>query len=118
MFSLTVINFRRIAIACLLAIALFGGSALKIGNDNTALAEVLKRDAVDLSREEVGSEAEIQAAKAKRRAMQAEMSQRAKDDGSESVSDKLNLDEPVPQSTKEFIRDLGKDDSINSKLRP
>lgn len=118
MFTFSKGNLRRIAIACLLAIALFCGSAWRTGNDSGALAEVLKRDAVDLSREEVGSKAEIEAAKAKRRAMQAEMSQRAKDNGSESVSDKLNLDEPVPESTKEFIRDLGKDDSINSKLRP
>lgn len=116
MFTLPRINVRRIAIACLCSLFLFLGLA---AIDNAcAVAEVLKPDAVGLPREEITDEVEIETNINKRREMQAKMSEMADDDSeSESVTEKLNLNEPVPQSTKEFVRDLGKDDSINSKLR-
>lgn len=113
-------NFRRIAIACLLATALLMSSALTAGNFNRADADVLKRDAVDLPRQEsAGREAEYEAAKANRRAMQAQMSQQAEEnDDSESVSEKLNLNEPVPQSTKKFFKQIEREEPIENETRP
>ncbi|MGV2827519.1 hypothetical protein [Myxosarcina sp. GI1(2024)] len=113
-------NLRRIAIACLLGFALLVSSALTPGNFNRARAEVLKRDAVNLPREESADrKAEYEAAKANRRAMQAQMSQEAeKNDDSESVSEKLNLNEPVPQSTKKFFKQIEREEPIENETRP
>ncbi|WP_052055603.1 hypothetical protein [Myxosarcina sp. GI1] len=105
MFTFLKSNLRRLAIASLVAIALFSSLVFSSGNYNTAFAaEPLKRDAVDMAGEDTINDAEYESAKAKRRAMQAQMSQQAEeDDSSKSASEKLNLGEPVPESTKEFF---------------
>lgn len=113
-------NLRRMAIACLVAIVLFSGSALGIGNNNLALAaETLKRDTVDLPNEESINNAEYESAKAKRRAMQAQMSQQAEDnDRGESATEKLNLNESTPRTTKKFFEQVEGDEPINNETRP
>lgn len=95
---------------CLISFTFFFGSTWGIGQGDRALAEVQTRDTVGVAEQASLSEAEYELAKANRSQIQAERSQRAEDEAeakanSESIVEKLNLDEIV-SSTEEDAFDL------------
>ena len=95
---------------CLISLALFFGSAWGIGQGDRVGAEVQTKDTVNIPEQNSLSESEYESAKANRNRIQAEMSQRAEDEAeakanSESIVEKLNLDEIV-SSTEEDALDL------------
>ncbi len=98
MFILAKIDFRRLLSVCLISVVLFIGSAIALGHQDTAFAEVLERDAVGISGNNVLNDTEYESAKANRNRLQAELSQQAEAEAeakadSESIAEKLNLDE-------------------------
>ena len=98
MFILSKVDFRRLLAVCLISVVLFFGSAIAIGHQDTAFAEVLERDAVGITGEKPLNDTEYESAKANRNRLQAELSQQAEAEAkvktnSESVAEKLNLDE-------------------------
>lgn len=101
---LSKIHLRRLFAIGLISITLFFGSAWGI-HSNNALAEVLKRDNVGISEDNVVvDDAEYESAKISRNRKQAERSKQAeKDLESESVSDKLNLDEIISPGVKDGL---------------
>ena len=104
MFKLAKIDFRRFFAVCLISVVLFFGSAIAIGHRDIAFAEVLERDAVGITGEKPLNDTEYESAKANRNRLQAELSKQAEAEAevrtnSESVAEKLNLDEIVTPST-------------------
>lgn len=97
MFILSKVDFRRLLTVCLISLVLFIGSAIAIGHQDTAFAEVLERNAVGI-KEKPLSDTEYESAKANRNRLQAELSEQAEAEAkvktnSESVAEKLNLNE-------------------------
>ena len=97
MFILSKVDFRRLLAICLISVVLFIGSAIAIGHQDTAFAEVLERNAVGI-KEKPLSDTEYESAKANRNRLQAELSEQAEAEAkvktnSESVAEKLNLNE-------------------------
>ncbi len=104
MFILSKVDFRRLLAACLISVVLFIGSAIAIGHQDTAFAEVLERDTVGITEEKALSDTEYESAKANRNRLQAELSQQAEAEAktktnSESAAEKLNLGEIKTPST-------------------
>ncbi len=101
------INLRRIFAVCLVLVTLFIGSALGMGHQEQALAdEVLQQQPVGISGKNALNDAEYESAKANRNQLQAELSKQADDENnSESVAEKLNLDEIVPPVVKNTLND-------------
>ena len=98
MSKLLKIDFRRVLTVCLVSALLFLGSAIAFPQNDFAIAEVLKRDTVGISGDEILDEGEYESAKASRNREQAERSKKAEvkaeaKTDSESVAEKLNLDE-------------------------
>jgi hypothetical protein len=88
---------------------LFLGLAFGSGNNNQVLATVLNRQPDDAATEKPVHDATYEELKAKRSEVQAQRSKIAsqKSDGDEeNVSEKLNLDESVPDSTKKFFKQI------------
>ncbi|MGF1589943.1 MAG: hypothetical protein ACFCU7_11995 [Pleurocapsa sp.] len=105
MFLFSKIDLRRILATCLVLVTFLIGSAIAIGPQNQAFAEVLKQDTPPgISGETVLSDVEYESAKANRNQLQAELSKQADDeDDSKSVAEKLNLDEIVPPAVKNTL---------------
>ncbi len=101
------INLRRICAICLISVTLFIGSAIGIGHQDQAFAEVLKRNALGVSGDEKPiDEAAYESLKANRNQLQAERSKLADDEASsESAKEKLNLDEIAPPKLKNILED-------------
>ncbi len=98
MFIFAKIDFRHLFAVCLISVVLFIGSAIAVDRQNTAFAEVLERDTVGITGDKPLSDTEYESAKANRNRLQAELSQQAESKAeaktnSESVAEKLNLDE-------------------------
>ena len=92
---------------CLVSVVLFIGSAIAIGHQDIAFAEVIEAesDAVVVSPRKPLSDTEYESAKANRNQVQAELLKRAEDKAeakaeSESVAEKLNLNEIVSPTDK------------------
>jgi hypothetical protein len=103
------INFRRILVVFLVQITLFLGLAFGSGNNDQVLATVLNRQPDDAATEKPVDDATYEELKAKRSEVQAQRSKIAsqKSDGDgENISEKLNLDESVPDSTKKFFKQI------------
>jgi hypothetical protein len=98
-------QLRRIVIIGLISLLVFFSSALRIDGSDRVLAEVLKRDAVGITKESSLSEAEYESAKANRNQIQAERSKQAEKDAAadKSVADKLNLEEIAPPAVKDAL---------------
>lgn len=99
------VNLRRIFSIGLLSITLFLGSAIAFCQNDLAMAEVLKRGAVGISGETVMDETEYESAKIDRNQEQAARSEQASKENeekleSETVAEKLNLDEITDTLTK------------------
>jgi uncharacterized protein YlxW (UPF0749 family) len=103
MYIFSKINLRRICAICLISLTLFITSAINIGYQNQAFAEVLKPE----TQEKPLNDAEYESAKAKRSQLQAERSKLAKKANertrSQDVEDKLNLDEITPPKIKDVL---------------
>ena len=100
------INLRRIFAVCLVLVTLFAGSAIGIGYQEQAFAEVLERDTLGISGEKALSDEEYESAKANRNQLQAELSKQTDEENdSKSVAEKLNLDEIVPPVVKNTLDD-------------
>lgn len=98
------VQLRRIAIIGLLFITVFFGSVLGIGHSDRVLAEVLKRDAVGMTKESSLGDTEYESAKANRNQIQAARSQQAAEDlDNKRTADKLNLDEIVPPAVEKAL---------------
>lgn len=107
MFLLSKIQLRRLFAIGLISISLFFSSAWGLNSDR-ALAEVLKRDAVGMTEDNVIDDAEYESAKMTRNQKQAERSLQAearaeKQAEKESVSDKLNLDDILPPAVEDAL---------------
>jgi hypothetical protein len=104
MFLFSKINFRRILAICVLSISLLVGSALGISEGDRAFAEVVKSEAVGIPGEGSIDQAEYESAKENRREIQAEISKEAEENkDSESIAEKLNLEEIVPPAIKNTV---------------
>ena len=95
------IKFQQFLAVCLISLTVFFGSVWGIGQGDRVLAEVQIRDTVNIPEQNSLSESEYELAKANRNRIQAEMSQKAEEKAeakanSESVAEKLSLDEIVP----------------------
>jgi hypothetical protein len=97
-------QLRRIITIGLISITVFFGSFLGIGHSDRVLAEVLKRDAVGITKESSLTDAEYESAKANRNQIQAERSKQAAEDlDNKKTADKLNLDEIVPPAVEKAL---------------
>jgi uncharacterized membrane protein len=93
-FSISKSNLRRIFSIGLLSISLFLGSAIAFSSNNIAIAETAKGNTPGISGETVIDESTYESAKADRNQRQAARSQQADtEDESETVAEKLNIDE-------------------------
>ena len=106
--SFSKIKFRRVLAICLISVTVFFGSAFGIGQSDRALAEVVKRDEAVISESKPLDDAEYESAKANRNQIQAQMSKKAENEAktkadSESVSEKLNLDEITSPATNDAL---------------
>ena len=116
MFSLQ--NLRRMVTVCLVSVTFFIGIGLNPGN-TTAIADSITRDSVDFSSDTPVSDAQYEADKVSRQQRQAMRSELAdQDNENKSISDKLNLDEALPRSTKKFGEQITGDEPINNETRP
>jgi hypothetical protein len=115
MFLRSQIGFRRILVIFLVQITLFFGLAFGSGNNDRALAAVLNPVEV----EKPVDDSTYEDLKAKRREAQAARSEMASQDSSdENLPEKLNLDEPVPDSTKTFFKQIQGKEPIIDKTEP
>jgi hypothetical protein len=115
MFILSKIGFRRILVIFLVQVTLFFGLAFGSGNSDRALATVLNPVEV----EKPVDDATYKDLKAKRREAQAERSELAsQDNNDENLQEKLNLEEPVPDSTKTFFKQIKGEEPIIDKTEP
>jgi hypothetical protein len=115
------INFRRILVLCLVQITLFFGLAFGSGNSYQVSATVLNREANDAATEKPVDDATYKELKAKRSEAQAERSKIASQKGNtddEDISEKLNLDESVPDSTKKFFKQIQGKEPLIDKTEP
>ena len=122
MFSLSKINLRRITTVFLLSITLFFSVAL-IGNTPAIAAEAITRDATKGITSDVVSDAEYEADKASRQQKQAMRSKQAEEraeleNENKTISEKLNLNESLPRSTKKLGEQIAGDEPINNETRP
>lgn len=104
MFSL--FNARRIFSTFLLSVTLFFGVA--VISHSPAIADAITRDITNAEMENKVSDAEYESAKASRQQKQAMRSEKAEAqaelNGDESIKDRLNLDEILPES----VENIGK----------
>ena len=101
MFSL--INLRRVFSAFLVTVVLFLGSV--VISQPSAIADSITRDVTNAEMEENISDAEYQSAKANRQREQAMRSQQAEamaEQDNDTISEKLNLDEIVPDRVEKI----------------
>ena len=122
MLSLSKINLRRIAAVFLVSITLFFSVAV-IGNNNALAADSITQDVTNLNSVDAVSDREIELDKANRQQKQAMRSQQAESNAkfeaeNKSISEKLNLDEALPRSTKKFIEQVKGDEPIDNETRP
>lgn len=97
-------QLRRIVTIGLISLTIFFGFAWGIGHSDRVLAEVLKRDAVGITKESSLNDAEYESAKANRNQIQAARSKQAEEDVEDkSVADKLNLDEIAPPAVEDAL---------------
>lgn len=117
MFSFFKINLRQITTVFLLSAALFFGVAF--GNMSAVAAESITRDVSNLNTGDVVSDQEYEMDKASRQQEQAMRSAMATpEQENESISEKLNLDEALPRSTKKFIDQIKGDEPIDNETHP
>lgn len=119
------INLRRLATVFLASITLFLGvlGVALVNNTSAIAAESITRDVSDLNSVDIVSDAEYEADKAKRQQKQAMRSQQAETQAdfeaeNETISEKLNLDEALPRSTKKFFEQIAGDEPIDNETRP
>lgn len=95
-------NFRRILAIGLISLTLFLGSGVR---SDRAWAEVSQPEPVGISEQGTLNDSEYESAKANRRELQAELSKQAAkvNSDSDSVAEKLNLDEIVAQPVKDSV---------------
>ena len=122
MSSLSKVNLRQIATVFLVSITLFFSVTI-VGNNNAIAAEAITRDMTNLPLDAPVGDDAYQAMKAGRQQEQARRSQKAEAQAeakveNESISEKLNLDEALPRSTKKFIDQVTEDEPINNETRP
>jgi hypothetical protein len=115
------INFRRILVVFLVQITLFLGLAFGSGHNDQVLATVLNRQPDDAATEKPVDDATYEELKAKRSEAQAQRSKLASQKNNsddENISEKLNLDESVPNSTKKFFKQIQGKEPIIDKTEP
>ena len=122
MSSLPKINLRRTAAVFLVSITLFFSVAI-IGNNNALAADSITKDVTNLNSVDAVSDREYELDKANRQQEQAMRSQQAESNAkfeaeNKSISEKLNLNEALPRSTKKFIDQVAGDEPINNETRP
>jgi hypothetical protein len=97
-FRLRSLQIGRALMACLAGLILFAGATLG------QFVQALPATAATLTPEEISTE------QAERRAMRseenAERAKQAEADAPQSLGDKLNIGEPVPESTKKFFKQV------------
>ncbi|ACK69795.1 hypothetical protein PCC7424_1351 [Gloeothece citriformis PCC 7424] len=119
---LSKINFRRIITIFLLQLSLILGINFGLGNNLQALAQSVNKE-ITATPSGLLNDAQIEAAKERRRENQAQRSEKAAEERgrkfiSGKVEDKLNLDEPLPESTKKFVKQLKGEEGINNETHP
>lgn len=115
------INFRRILVVFFLQVTLFLGLAFDSGTNHQVLATVLNRQPDDSATEKPVDDATYEELKAKRSEAQAQRSKIASQKGNsddENISEKLNLDESVPDSTKTFFKQIQGKEPLIDKTEP
>ena len=122
MLSLSKINLRRIAAVFLVSITLFFSVAV-IGNNNALAADSITQDVTNLNSVDAVSDREVELDKANRQQKQAMRSQQAESNAkfeaeNKSISEKLNLGEALPRSTKKLIEQVKGDEPIDNETRP
>lgn len=115
------INLRHIVMVFLVQFILFLGLNLGIGN-NQALAQTVNREIIETP-SGLLNDAQLEAAKEKRREAQAKRSEKAAEKRSRKIAegditDKLNLAEPLPKSTKKFIEQIKGEEEISNETHP
>ncbi|WP_013324843.1 hypothetical protein [Gloeothece verrucosa] len=116
------INWRRILVVFLVQVAVLLGLNFGIGYPNQALAQSVNAESV-ATPSGLLDEAEVEAAKEKRREAQAQRSEeaakkRTRKYAKGDLKDKLNLDEPLPKSTQKFIKQIQGEEDINNQTHP
>lgn len=103
---MSLFNVRHIVSTFLLSVVLFFGVA--IINHSPAIADSITRDITNAEMEEQMSDAEYESAKASRQKEQAMRSEKAKAQaelsGDETIEDRLNLDEILPEKVKDIAK--------------
>ncbi len=118
MLSFFSLNLRRIVTIFLASITLCFGVAF-ISNTTAIAADAITRDTTNLDPTDVVSDAQYEAAKMRRQEEQAMRSKMAEpDEDNKSISEKLNLDETLPRSTKKFVEQITGDEPINNETHP
>lgn len=115
------INFRRILVFFFLQVTLFLGLAFDSGTNHQVLATVLNRQPDDSATEKPVDDATYEELKAKRSEAQAQRSKIASQKGNsddENISEKLNLDESMPDSTKTFFKQIQGKEPLIDKTEP
>jgi len=115
------INFRQILVVFLVQVTLFFCLAFGSGNSYQVSATVLNREANDATTEKPVDDVTYEELKAKRSEAQAQRSKMASQKGNsddEDLSEKLNLDESVPDSTKKFFKQIQGKEPLIDKTEP
>jgi hypothetical protein len=115
------INFRQILVVFLVQVTLFFCLAFGSGNSYQVSAKVLNREANDATNEKPVDDVTYEELKAKRSEAQAQRSKIASQKGNsddEDISEKLNLDESVPDSTKKFFKQIQGKEPLIDKTEP
>jgi hypothetical protein len=113
------INFRRILVVFLVQATLFLGLAFDSGNQSQAFAQILNRAATGNQTQDLYDQDQFEQAKERRREAQAQRSEQASEQSAdENVREKLNLDEPIPESTKKFFKQIQGKEPIIDKTEP
>lgn len=119
MSSLLKINFRQILVIFLVQVTLFLGLAIGWGNNDRAFADVPNGQANDAETKKPLRDEAYEALKTQRREVQAQRSELASQNSNdENLPEKLNLGEPVPDSTKTFFKQVQGKEPIIDKTEP
>ncbi|MGF1588957.1 MAG: hypothetical protein ACFCU7_06905 [Pleurocapsa sp.] len=118
MLSFFSLNLRRIGAVFLASITLCLGIAFS-GNTAAIAADAITRDVTNLNTIDEISDTNYETNKIRRQEEQAMRSKMAEpDEDNESISEKLNLNEGLPRSTKKFVKQITGDEPINNETHP
>lgn len=119
---LSKIKVRQIVVVFLVQVIFFLGVNFGLANNSQALAQSVNGE-ITATPSGLLNDAQLEAAKEKRREAQAQRSEEAAEKRGRRIAegnleDKLNLDEPLPESTKKFIKQIKGEEPISNDTHP